>query len=127
MSIPALRTATLSAYRDVLRAASVTFAGDLPVIQAFRAKIRSDITNSSETDPESQHKRNQLIHDIADVLRRNVVQGTKLQEDSNGRPLYQLHLRNETELGDNNSIKNPAPIQSSRSMRRKEKDECCST
>lgn len=39
------------------------------------------------------------------------------------RLLSELYLRNETELGDNNSIKNPAPIESSRSMRRKEKDE----
>lgn len=34
-----------------------------------------------------------------------------------------INLRNETELGDNNSIKNPAPVESSRSMRRKEKGE----
>ena len=30
-------------------------------------------------------------------------------------------MRDETELGDNNSIKNPAPIESSRSLRRKER------
>ena len=49
--------------------------------------MRSDITNSPKTDPESQHKQNQLIHEIADVLRRNIVQGTKLQDD-NGESLY---------------------------------------
>jgi ethanolamine utilization cobalamin adenosyltransferase len=54
---------------------------------AFRTKIRSDIARSSKTDPESQHQQNQLIHEIADVLRRNIVQGTKVQEDG-GRPLY---------------------------------------
>ncbi|KAF8810145.1 hypothetical protein BYT27DRAFT_6504095 [Phlegmacium glaucopus] len=123
MSIsPAVRAATRSAYREVLRAASVTFAGDPPVLRAFRTKIRSDISHSSKTDLESQHKQNQLIHEIADVLRRNIVQGTKLQDD-NGEPLYRIHLRDETELGDNNSIKNPAPIESSRSMRRKERGE----
>lgn len=100
---------------------------------AFRTKIRSDIAHGSNTDPESQNK---LIREIADVLRRNVVQGTKLQ-DNNGEPLYRkyfflcgddykslllgLRLRNETELGNNNSIKNPAPIESSRSLRRKER------
>ena len=80
---------------------------------------------------------NNLIREIADVLRRNIVQGRKLQ-DNDGKPLYrkffffaadniyeslllELRLRDETELGDNNSIKNPAPIESSRSLRRKER------
>lgn len=49
--------------------------------------MRSDITDSPKTDPELQHKQNQLIHEIADVLRRNIVQGTKLQDD-NGESLY---------------------------------------
>ena len=39
----------------------------------------------------------------------------------NGCLLLEIHLRNEIELGENNSIKNPAPIESSRSMRKKEK------
>ena len=35
--------------------------------------------------------------------------------------LLELRLRDETELGDNNSIKNPAPMESSRSLRRKDR------
>ena len=54
---------------------------------AFRTKMRSDIAHSSNTDPESWHKQNELIREIADILRRNIVQGRKLQ-DNNGEPLY---------------------------------------
>lgn len=99
--------------------------------------MRSDIAHSSNTEPESWHKQNKLIHEIADILRRNIVQGRKLQVND-GESLYrkffffaaddiykplllELRLRDETELGDNNSIKNPAPIESSRSLRRKER------
>ena len=54
---------------------------------AFRAKMRSDIAHSSNTDAESWHKQNKLMYEIADVLRRNIVQGKKLQ-DNDGEPLY---------------------------------------
>jgi hypothetical protein len=142
----------------------IAVIGDVPVLQgyyyscslvttsrpysrlAFRTKIRSDIAHSSNTDPELRHKQNELIREIAHVLRRNIVQGRKSQ-DNNGEPLYrkyffvaaddiykslllELRLREETELGDNNSIKNPAPIESSRSLRRKERQkyvDLCST
>lgn len=97
----------MSAFLVIFRELIVVI-GDLPVLQghlsyfslndfsplfvllAFRAKIRSDIAHSSKAS-ESQHKQNQLIHEIADVLRRNIVQGKKLRED-NGEPLYRKYL-----------------------------------
>ncbi|KAF5331059.1 hypothetical protein D9619_006019 [Psilocybe cf. subviscida] len=131
MSIsPALKAASRSAYRDVLRAASVTFAGDRPVLQAFRHKIRGDITKQDFTNPETFQKQTQLIREVADVLRRNVVQGTRVREpeEVGGDGVYQIRLTKDTELGDNDSIKNPPPIESSRSSRRREKGQpanCC--
>ncbi|KAH9484039.1 Mitochondrial zinc maintenance protein 1, mitochondrial [Psilocybe cubensis] len=124
MSIaPALKAATRSAYRDVLRAASVTFSGDQQVLQAFRLKIRNDISQNSATDPEAYQKHNQFIKDVAQVLRKNVVQGVHIKEpgEHDGGSLYRIRMTKDTELGDNDSIKNPPPIESSRSARRKEK------
>ncbi|KAF8188370.1 RF-1 domain-containing protein [Pholiota molesta] len=122
MSIsPALRAASRAAYRDVLRAASVTFTGDPVVLQAFRSKIRNDI--SQGTDAESIQKQTQFAREIADVLRKNVVQGTRVQapEESGGDGVYRIRLTKDTELGDNESIKSPPPIESGRSARRREK------
>ncbi|PPQ68930.1 hypothetical protein CVT25_009024 [Psilocybe cyanescens] len=124
MSIsPALKATTRSAYRDVLRAASITFSGDQQVFQAFRAKIRHDIAQNNTADPEAYQKHNQFIRDVAQVLRKNVVQGVhipgKAQED--GASLYRIRMTKHTELGDNDSIKNPPPVESSRSLRRREK------
>ncbi|KDR81829.1 hypothetical protein GALMADRAFT_221696 [Galerina marginata CBS 339.88] len=121
MSItPALKAASRSAYRDVLRAASTTFAGDRPVLQAFRTKIRSDLTKNPLTDPEAYQKQTLFIREVADVLRQNIVQGVKV-ENGHGQDLYRVRLTKDTELGDNDSIKTPPPMESSRSMRRKEK------
>ncbi|KAF9476325.1 hypothetical protein BDN70DRAFT_178493 [Pholiota conissans] len=125
MSIsPALKAANRSAYRDVLRAASLTFSGDPVVLHAFRAKIRTDISQGV-TDAESIQKQSQFAREIADVLRRNVVQGTRVQspEESEGDGVYRIRMTKHTELGDNDSIKNPPPMESGRSARRREKGE----
>ncbi|KAF8162909.1 RF-1 domain-containing protein [Crassisporium funariophilum] len=123
MSIsPALKSTTRSAYRDILRAASTTFAGDRPVLQAFRTKIRHDIAKDATTDPVAYQKRNEFMREIADVLRRNVVQGARVQGPE--QDLYRIRMTKDTELGDNDSVKNPPPVErSNRSMRRREKGE----
>lgn len=60
---------------------------------AFRAKIRHDIAQNNTADPEAYQKHNQFIRDVAQVLRKNVVQGVhipgKAQED--GASLYRKY------------------------------------
>lgn len=127
MSIsPTLRAASRAAYRDVLRAASVTFsgksrvkykrivahnavAGDATVFQghilhsaagslssylstAFRAKIRSDMSKGKVKTDESLQKQTQFVQDVANVLRKNVVQGilVKSPEESGGDGIYRM-------------------------------------
>ncbi|KAF6764779.1 RF-1 domain-containing protein [Ephemerocybe angulata] len=125
MSItPTLKAAARAAYRDVWRASTVTFRGDETVLQAFRQKIRMDATNASReaTTPESYEQSTKLFRDIAVVLRHNIVQASKVRQMEDGKDLYRVHMRSETELGDNYSIKNPAPVDtSSRSARKREK------
>ncbi|KIM49452.1 hypothetical protein M413DRAFT_59344 [Hebeloma cylindrosporum] len=129
MSIsPALKAATRSAYRDVLRAASKTFSGDPPVLQAFRSKMRSDISQSPTTDPETYQKQAQFIREVADVLRKNIVQGTRIPSENNaGDEVYRIRMTKDTELGDNETIKSPPPIESSRSNHAVPVDETCTT
>ncbi|CAA7265405.1 unnamed protein product [Cyclocybe aegerita] len=118
MSIsPALRSATRAAYRDVLRAATLTFAGDRPVLQAFRAKVRSDLSQTLVVDETAVQQQGQFLREIAGVLRRNVVQATKVDAAEDGSELYRIRLTKDTELGDNDSIKNPPPVESSRGQR----------
>ncbi|KAF9533469.1 RF-1 domain-containing protein [Crepidotus variabilis] len=125
MSIsPVLRAASRSAYRDALRAASVTFSGDAPVLQAFRMKVRTDISQQDASSPELFVKQTQFIREVADVLRKNIVQGERLGESSPENPVYRIRMTKNTELGDNDTIKNPAPTESGRGARRRPSNFC---
>ena len=95
-----LRASARAAYRDLLRASSKTFVGD-PAVQngvchkislwpvlginfivfmvAFRLKMRNEILpTSSTTDPSQFEGKIQLTREIADVLRKNIVQAQKI-------------------------------------------------
>ncbi|KAG5354215.1 hypothetical protein C0989_003728 [Termitomyces sp. Mn162] len=125
MSItPAMKAAARSAYRNVYRASSVTFSGDEHVLKAFRLKMRNDaIAARGIIDPETYEQQNQLGREIADVLRKNIVQGVRVRNEE-GTPddqeIFRLRLTKYTELGSNDTIKNP-PLMSNRSMRKQEK------
>ncbi|KAI0069888.1 hypothetical protein K474DRAFT_1609701 [Panus rudis PR-1116 ss-1] len=121
MSIsPALRASARAAYRDLLRAASITFAGDAPVQQAFRVKMRAEILpGPSTTDPTAFEEKVKLTREVADVLRRNIVQAHKVQDPEAAEERWQIKITKDTELGDNETIKNPRPMESSRSARKR--------
>lgn len=156
MSIsPSLLASARSAYRDLLRASAITFAGDahirsgvyIPQISsliahgglAFRSKIRNEVlTYPPPPDPKQFETKINLTKEIADVLRKNVVQGVKIEEardpESYDRfsksarsdtcaiflmTVLELRITEHTELGSNNTIKDPAPIESSRSARKR--------
>ncbi|KAJ7109221.1 RF-1 domain-containing protein [Mycena epipterygia] len=123
MSIsPNLRASARSAYRLLLRASSFTFAGDEPVLRAFRSKIRQDAVAARDiSDPAAYEQRNTLATEIATILRKNVVQATRL-DGSQNTDTWRVRITEDTELGSNESVKNPPVVESSRRARRKEKD-----
>ncbi|KAI9511311.1 RF-1 domain-containing protein [Russula earlei] len=110
MSIPPpLRTAARSVYRDLWRASATTFAGDPPVLLAFRKKIRKDALEQYPVTDEEAFKNNlKLGREIANFLRKNIVQAERLpvQPGQNNLETYKLRITDHTELGDNDTIKN---------------------
>jgi hypothetical protein len=125
MSItPVLRAAARSAYRDLYRASSITFAGDGRMLTAFRAKMKHDSTQYAQnSDPVAYESSIKLTREVADVLRKNVVQAEKVQDNQGQDDLWRIRLTKDTEIGSNDSIKNPPPI--SRGNRRT-RVKCCS-
>ncbi|KAJ3477745.1 hypothetical protein NLI96_g10259 [Meripilus lineatus] len=122
MSIsPALHASAKAAYRQALRATSITFAGDLVTRNAFRLKLRNEVVpNASITDPNAYQEKVTLTREIAEVLRKNVVQAVKAEPtNSTEDERWHLKITEHTELGDNESIKNPKPMPSSRSARKR--------
>ncbi|GAP86651.1 putative mitochondrial zinc maintenance protein [Rosellinia necatrix] len=93
----------LPAYRNLLRAARVVFRGDEGTITAAFSKIREGFRANAALEPTDPKIPSLVKHaeDVATILRQNVVQG-KLEGD-----VYKLRIHEETERGDNDSVKSP--------------------
>ncbi|KAG1877801.1 RF-1 domain-containing protein [Suillus subalutaceus] len=120
---PALRAGARSAYRDLLRASASTFHGDEPIQRAFRHRMRTEalyLDSSAQHDVKLVEEKIQLARDLATMLRRNVVQARRTQTQD-GEDAWNLRFTKDTELGENESIKNPPLMPSSRRARKLEK------
>ncbi|RSH88152.1 uncharacterized protein EHS24_000679 [Apiotrichum porosum] len=128
MAIPStLLPAARSAYRNVLRSARATFHNDPPRHAAMVVAVRETFASPTLTrpgaelppptlneatgepivvdlsSPEELQKRINEWNEVATFLRRNVVQG---RQDDQG--VYKLRVTKDTDLGDNDTIKEPA-------------------
>ncbi|KAJ7905337.1 RF-1 domain-containing protein [Mycena olivaceomarginata] len=113
-----LQAAARSAYRQLLRASSSTFGGDEHVLNAFRLKIRQDaVAARNITEPALYEQQNVLAREIATIVRKNLVQATRTTENTD---TWRMRITENTELGSNDSIKNPPPMETSRRARKKE-------
>ncbi|KAG6919958.1 hypothetical protein DXG01_013307 [Tephrocybe rancida] len=95
---------------------------------SFRLKMRNDaVAARAIIDPETYEQQTRLGREIADYVRTNVVQGARIaptEGASKGHDTFKLRITKDTELGSNESIKNPPPVErSSRSMRKREKSQ----
>ncbi|RPD73477.1 hypothetical protein L226DRAFT_510257 [Lentinus tigrinus ALCF2SS1-7] len=121
----ALLASARSAYRSALRASASTFSGDPVVRNAFRFKIRNEVLPyGPNVDPKLLEEKVTLVRDIADVLRKNIVQARKVEEAAGpeAKERWELNITEHTELGSNETIKE-AKTMSSRSARKQVNDE----
>ncbi|CAI4038343.1 hypothetical protein SMKI_04G6870 [Saccharomyces mikatae IFO 1815] len=100
------RLKALNAYRHGLRATRVAFQNDTEVLIAARAKMRSGMlcppNPKLNTEEQIQH-----LEDVAVFLRRNLVQGKKVDGTNTKEPRYHLNIHKDTELGDNETVADP--------------------
>ncbi|KAJ7738521.1 RF-1 domain-containing protein [Mycena maculata] len=117
-----LRAAARSAYRQLLRASSSTFTGDEPILRAFRSKIRQDaVAARGVADVAAYEQHNTLAIEIATILRKNIVQAERV-DASEDTDTWRVRITEDTELGSNDTVKNPPVIETSRRARKKAKD-----
>ncbi|KAI0111189.1 hypothetical protein GGR51DRAFT_557594 [Nemania sp. FL0031] len=91
----------LPVYRNLLRASRLVFRGDTVLLNAARANIRQGFLKNAALEPTSPEFVAAVNHgeEVAKILRENVVQG-KREGDT-----YKLRIHEETERGDNDSVK----------------------
>ncbi|PBK96675.1 hypothetical protein ARMGADRAFT_923082 [Armillaria gallica] len=120
MSItPELRALARSAYRQLYRASTATFSGDEPVLRAFRSKLREDaLSGKAETNPVLYQDQTDGALKVAAFLRQNVIQAARVPGEDD---TWKLKITKDTELGSNDSVKNPPPMETDRQARRREK------
>ncbi|KAI0871095.1 hypothetical protein GGS24DRAFT_492485 [Hypoxylon argillaceum] len=90
-----------SAYRNLLRATRIAFKDDTIMLNAARLSIRGEFGANAAIEPTGPKYLAAMQHadEVATILRQNVVQGKK-EGDT-----YKLRIHEETERGDNDSIK----------------------
>ncbi|PIL30526.1 hypothetical protein GSI_07226 [Ganoderma sinense ZZ0214-1] len=128
-SSQALLASARSAYRSALRASASTFSGDPVLRNAFRLKIRNEVLPyGSSVDPKQFEEKVTLVQEIADVLRKNVVQARKVEHSPSPeqKEVWELNINQHTELGSNETIKQ-AKTDTSRSGRKPVNPEQTST
>ncbi|KAH6675077.1 mitochondrial zinc maintenance protein 1, mitochondrial [Halenospora varia] len=97
----------LQAYRHLLRSSRIAFQGDIPLLTASRAEIRSNFRKNINLQPADPTVPGLIKHaeEVAKILVENVVQGKKIGEESEEK--YKLRIHEKTERGDNDTIKMP--------------------
>ncbi|KAI9904464.1 hypothetical protein N3K66_000993 [Trichothecium roseum] len=93
----------LAAYRHILRASRIAFAGDAPVLLAAQNQIRNEFRQKAALEDASGiQEAVRHAEGVAQFLRENLVQGKKMDGDD---AMYKLRIHEHTERGDNESIK----------------------
>lgn len=88
------------AYKNALRATHVAFKGDTRVLDASRARIKQEIFNHKDLSGEKLEEEINKLEEVSKFLIGNIVQG---QRQDDGK--YFLNFHQNTELGDNETIK----------------------
>ncbi|KAJ5101383.1 Mitochondrial zinc maintenance protein 1 [Penicillium alfredii] len=101
MTTPSAVTAK-SAYRQLLRATRVAFRDDYRVMLAARQEARRNFDSNKRVGIDTGLQINHAI-EVANILRHNLVQGTR--ETGNDASRWELRIHDEIERGDNDSIK----------------------
>lgn len=108
MSSSSTARRALIAYRHGLRAARIAFDQDTRMLLAARQQMRDGMIHppNPEVPVTEQIK---LMEDVALFLRKNVVQGKRVESrDPAEDPTYHLNIHKDTELGDNDDVKQPS-------------------
>jgi len=92
----------LSAYRQLLRATRIAFQGDYPVLTAARLEARKRF-NQNRREGVDTPMQIQTAIEAAQILRHNIVQGSRDKDAEDGK--WELRIHGDIEQGDNDSVK----------------------
>ncbi|KAL4918710.1 hypothetical protein BDW62DRAFT_180878 [Aspergillus aurantiobrunneus] len=92
----------VSAYRQLLRATRIAFNNDTRVLLAARQEARQNFEKHRRVGVDTGMQINHAV-EVANILRHNIVQGSRDAEDENAK--WELRIHDDIERGDNDSVK----------------------
>lgn len=95
-----MKNPALQAYKNSLKATFLAFKGDTAVLTASRIKIKEGILENKHLTGTTCEEEITKLEEVSKFLTKNIVQGQR-QEDGK----YFLNFHSNTELGDNETIK----------------------
>ncbi|CAJ0926719.1 13956_t:CDS:2 [Entrophospora sp. SA101] len=99
------RYSVLKAYKNLLKVQKITFNGDNYALKEAKRKTWEEFRkNKDEVDIIKINKCIGEAEEVAGILKKNIVQAVLVDND---QKLFKLNITKDTELGDNESIKNP--------------------
>ncbi|KAI8349660.1 hypothetical protein BD560DRAFT_410110 [Blakeslea trispora] len=121
MSISPSKQAVLQAYRHLLKTQREVFGSDHRAILAAKKETHARFMQSKdETNTTVLEQKLELAGQVASLLRRNVIQGVSKGDDT-----FKLRITKDTELGDNDSIKNTKNINRKNKKKHVHTGGCC--
>ncbi|KAI8885818.1 hypothetical protein K501DRAFT_331679 [Backusella circina FSU 941] len=119
MSISPSKIAAIHAYRHLLKTQKQVFLADTKAIEAARKETYSRFMQyKDETNSDILEEKLELAGQVESLLKKNVIQGVENEKNT-----FKLRITKDTELGDNDSIKNTKNI--NRKRKTKHTGECC--
>ncbi|GLB01598.1 mitochondrial zinc maintenance protein 1, mitochondrial [Aspergillus tubingensis] len=91
-----------SAYRQLLRATRIAFRDDVRVMIAARQEARRNFDSHRREGIDTPMQINHAL-EVANILRHNIVQGVREQNDENAK--WELRIHDDIERGDNDTIR----------------------
>ncbi|KAI8983473.1 hypothetical protein BDB01DRAFT_850610 [Pilobolus umbonatus] len=109
----------VSAYRRLIRTQREVFATDQRAYLAAKKESYNQFMKfKDETDAAVIEEKLRVAKDVEAILKKNVIQAVKKEDNT-----FKLRITKDTELGDNDSIKNTKNI--GRKRREKHTHQCC--
>ncbi|KAI9309342.1 hypothetical protein BJ944DRAFT_226941 [Cunninghamella echinulata] len=115
------KQAAISAYRNLLKTQKQVFGNDINAILAAKKETHTRFMQyKDETNIDILEEKLTLANQVATLLRKNVIQA----ESKDGEK-FKLNITEDTELGDNDSIKKAKNIHRKGKKRASSSSSCC--
>ncbi|KAG2194452.1 uncharacterized protein EV154DRAFT_426271 [Mucor mucedo] len=115
------KQAAIQAYRSLLKTQKQVFAADVAAVEAARRETYARFMQfQNETNHDILEEKLKLAGQVESLLKKNVIQGVPQGDNT-----FKLRITKDTELSDNDTIKNTKNVNRKKKHQHKHTGGCC--